>query len=567
MPSKVNADVEMHLHQRSAIAAMAAFENRFKSMMQSMEGDIKSQGKHTKDVADGFDKWVQNLKKSVIQAGSLLVTFGTVRKVVDLIRMDIDAAVQSAEKAKDKQLTFAEAMADIHFTLPATSTMTADDIQKRIMSSTSPYKEAMANAVRGAISAGLTEDVEDRAETALRISELRPDLARSKPEQLQALVEAVMIGRRAYGGTVEEQLGSMLTAASAARTTDIGAFSENIGGIMPILKQFGFNQRDALAFGASLSQAMNDPSGETTRTNAYTFVAQLREELSARGRQDIVGGDMFRFISDPNNEMGREIRNKLAGFLQAGLSQQETEELAAIQADPKIEGRARGKVALIQMLDAAGEKGPEHLQSMYATAQQEVLTGDAAGRFVEKRVQDLKSQSWYQTFLAQMAADAFLNQAALIPEKGLRGVATSTMKDVDPAMDNSWVANMPRRWLFEGNMASPQNSEEVLNLFMDQLYGRQAGLFDDGNRVTWRQLKDLFEGNTEGIRNSVGEIPLQQVLDTLSERDLKMFEALSTMIKSLMEIRDAIKDSNKDKPVQQPKKPASRAPVPFLWGP
>lgn len=565
--TKPQADVDLIVHMQSAMTALAAFEGRMKRMFDTIERSAKGVGNSTQTANDGFQNWIVSLGKIAATSFSLIAIYKSVEVIVSAIRREMDATIQTAQKAKQSQSTFNEALADVHYTLTPDSDISIDQIRERILNSPSPFKDAIARSARTAISADLESPISERLDTVLQIADIRGELLRSNPEEFNALVESVILARRAYGGTVREQVGSMQTAASVARPISIGHFAQHLGGTMPIMKQFGFNQDDALAFVSALSVAMNDRTGETTRTNAYTFVAQLEEELKSRGIM-IQGGDMLDYLA--GNEAGaQEVRMKLASYLRSGLTPQELEELQAAEQDPKIEGRARGKVALIQMLEPGGAKGPEHMQTLFALAREKVLTGKEAGEYTDRLQAELESQDWYQTLRAEYATENYKARRKLSPAMGMRGVTAGFLEDFrelgGSSANYAAIVRLMDTWRMTGT--DPSGAKEAAAIqtnaameLADRLRGQgylNADPVGIGQAIIGRDLK--------GPKTVTGpdgrQITYEEALATANWRDPQIVADLKDLILVMQDIKEILKGGipveEKNKPVQAPKQPAA----------
>lgn len=561
MTGKANADVEMHVHQASALAAIEALGNRIDRMMEGTTRGTRRQTKAAEETTSELDKWAQKIQKTITSSLTLAGVFTGVHKVIELARMELDAVLQKAQAARDMQLPLNEQMEAINTNLPPETDMSLDDIYKAIMQSPAKDKASLARAIKSTISAGLTEPVSDRVEAALKAVEFAPGLLSSDPEEFRSLVEAAMVAKRAHPGPVEEKIGAMFNAASAARPTTIGQFSRTIGGLVPMLKQFGFTEKEALAFGSSMSIAMNDTTGETSATNSYIFLSQMVTELGKIGRQDLKGQKMLDFLKS-NDPAANDLRNRMVSFLQSDLTPEEAADLAAGKLDPKIHGKARGKVAVMQWMDPEGvPRGQEHIQSLFAAAMQNIKTGPEAAAWLNERVGDIRGKPWYQSTKMEYAWKGWEAGRLADPEEGVAG-SLDELRANFAKLTNDWAS---KHWMLdkmagvERAMAGTSAARE-LEIQAQRIRDRQAGLVEaatgqgmrtEGGPLGQARLTADIWGNTPAI---------QDVLEQMTNRDKSLFIGLETLIEEMRLVREnlerGIPVEQKNAPLQAPRAPA-----------
>ena len=571
--TKPTADVRLAVSQASAGNAMKAFENRFKSMMGSMEASVKKQSIATKAVSKDVDSWGTNMAKVVGSAGAMYAAFSGIRSMVSLVRQEYAQLLETQNKAKETQLSFNDAMEDVRFTLPADAPPgTHSKIRQMIVNSDAPDKTALANAVRGTMSAGLTEDPLDRTQVAVKVAELMPHLRGAKADQLQALSESVMISRRVYGGTVEEQLGTMIAGASAARITDIGKYSRYIAGAQPALAELGYSQKGALSLLAAYSNVANDAMGETSGTNVVLFASQLHEEARKRGEMKIQGDDLLKFVSSPTEKMAKDIRLDLAAYLERDLTQEEALDLAAQNAHPNLRGKSKGKIGGFQFLQAdTGEFGDGHIRSQYEKAREVIVTGKAAAADLDRRLRVRDEDPAYLISRFDHANEDFTQRRELDPNVAMRAAVIEGIKDLH-LKTRGWGLSGSLQKGFMQIGSSDASPESMLESYRGLIDKRQGNILTSlgmpyeaaGNarRKKYRMTADsesvvgIWEDNTAIARAEPGQAIGSYFEGASSEikreaADLQRFEDKLVM---LLESIDA---NGKKQPIAAPNKPLS----------
>ena len=576
--TKPQADVDLILHVQSAMAALAQWTAAMDRATRKMEAQFGRVAKESKEVEKSTGLWDSGIARALITSGTLMGVFTSLRTLASVIRMDIEAAAQGAEKARGMSTSFNDYMAQIHHVLTPDSDMNINQIYEAIMKSGIPDKTKAAAGVLHGIGVGISEPVSQRVANVLRVGEMRPDLTNRASGEFESMISAVGIAQRVYPEySSEEILAAMEMASSVSLINDTVKFAQSVGPTLTGMKRMGFTLQEALSMNAAYSQSLGDTHGEVTRTLLMTATHQLHSEFRKRGRME-EGSAILAAMKDPNDPVVKEIRQYLASYLEEGLTKEEAEELAQLRSRPHAEGRARGKPSFIQSLESGRvPKGEEHWQSLYESAMQQILVGPEGAEFWKKHRAELVGQPWFQAAQLQISADKLRNNAFLDPSLAMSGIQRSQSEELSQMSGIGSFSLWATRAMWGlGDAVTKTRPDEMESLRrtytsnrmqQQKLLSRYGWYSGDISFLPHLPMEDdRFSQPGAALRRDreVGPdeiVPLSDILNRMHQSDANLFRALEAQIEELRQIKrnleNGIPVEEKNKPVQAPKQPAA----------
>lgn len=365
------AKVRMVFATQDAIRKFQRWATAAQMGMNKIQKSTKDQKKESEGVSDRMDRWTGAIGKATLAMGGFLAAARMGQTVIGLVRKEFDLIVQRTKNAADLQRPFAVALREAVDFIPEGGEkvdLTEDYLVQLASQGSVPGVDAV-RAFRAAMSttAGGAAEKKRGVDVAAEVMRLRPDLAED-PEQMDAVIASIIGRQRVFGGTVRQQLAALIEGANQAQTKDFQKFAENLGRQSVGLAAYGFTMQEADALLGGAGTAAFDVQGATTATNVTKAVAQAYQKLKVRGRGDIEGLDMFRFINetlegmtDSDRELAKELRGEFLGIFEKGLSKedlkmyQEVKQKRVVRGD--LNARERFRVFLQDLFQKERRQG------------------------------------------------------------------------------------------------------------------------------------------------------------------------------------------------------------------
>lgn len=248
-------------------------------------------------------KSVKQLRDFAVGLTGISSAAAAILMVVDQIRREYDNLIEKQRKNKQTNVPYEDAMSHAQFKvqgLMSGSELRSVTREYAIKSRNQLSEKAIAQIIAAAISArGVRskEDLRDALDTALAVSRISPHMETE---------DAAMVGAGAasfsarYGVRPEQGIGFLMKVGQKSNILGLDSLVNNMVPAIGAMTELGFDLPSAGAFVSALSQGMDDPSGETTRTAAINFATSLRERFRDKSGKVDVEAAMDALRSDPD---------------------------------------------------------------------------------------------------------------------------------------------------------------------------------------------------------------------------------------------------------------------------
>lgn len=307
-------DENVHIRVTSDMAGAVAALQQIALALQN----VGSKGDTAGEKLDGmFDKALSDAGSFALALTGVQGVTAALSTGMRAVTAEYDNWLQRAQKAAEKQITFADAHRQFSLMLnPAAGDMTPDEASARILKAAGPSGDAakIGTAFEAALNARGSLSSEQALQAVLHANRVRPDLDVSG---LNKFSDAMMTMQRDDPTlSMEQILGSMFNLQAASRSASMDDFAQFT---MPgITKSRGFFRktdtdfRKLAGFQLGIGMRAEDPSGRKTATGVTNFLKQFKTELTKAGLSKDASfeeAEEFAFKTDA----GRKVRNELLG--------------------------------------------------------------------------------------------------------------------------------------------------------------------------------------------------------------------------------------------------------------
>lgn len=448
-------DIELVIKKQIAAAQLRDVKRDLETLLDGIgQGATRNRPK-VRTISDEFKTIGVNIGRATVGMIGFQSAAAGIQTIIQAVRRELEIIKELQTTATEKTVPYGDRIADIGLTLPATSDISLEEINKRILASKVGNKNAMAEAVKSSINAGLALPVSERVDTALEVGEAFPFYARSDEETFKSLVEAVVQTKGMFGGSTQQQAGMLLAGASAARSTDMEMFAKNLSGIQVSLEPRGYTQEESLALVAAMGTRMVDPEGTTTFTNTLKLTEQLEEQFAKRRQKypqlrGMRGGDQMAFMAT-DDPIAQDIRAELLGvMMQGATSEQERRDLRLI-AQGKFEGKAKGKHAGMEFIQPPGSTAdkPGGVRYLYRQALEEIPDDlNAAGKLYADKKSLLEGTSILDPGRTATSSESLINQFDIDSGRAQKAEILELMEKVNSR--RAWGSIIPGSAVYAG---------------------------------------------------------------------------------------------------------------------
>lgn len=563
------ADIRLQVASNSAAAAMDLMTNKMKRMMKQMETGAEKAGNRAKKADRTFGSWAGSIAKS---SANLLVmgsALSSVYGVTQLISQEMQNQIDISQKLRDRQVPYQDKLKQVLFeAVPATVQDRGAfirDIDKRLSDAGIQDKTAGLQVIETVMSAMGDASVDKKIDFAMDIITGRRDrMNAASVDEMRAMTSAASMAQLLYedkGSSAMAQMGLMNRAKVFSAADETSSFVNNIAPVGNKLRQFGATQVEALAFAASLSNALNDRTGQLVDTAGQNIAAKMKlvetrfgaEEmkgLSFTQRRDFIRGD---------SKKAKQIRDYVLGAFSSELDV-DPDELAMMSESEfskrfgaKLGGRAKTMYVAMQWFQKKGMADFQgSLNQLYDSGLDQIGAKYKAPGVIDERAtyvaaeaafrKDMEIATKSQSFRA--ATNEMFNKQAtesLAQSRGneLFAELVTPGSQIDQILQMSGISGMDR----------------MLNRTM-----RSTGAFFGGAPSYEQSLlaaeSDLELARNELIRKNTG-LSGQLFLDASEERAMTILEErLTTIAEEIRLLRAENKEPKKVVPADpEPRKP------------
>jgi hypothetical protein len=227
-------------------------------------------------------KWVKNLRDFAIGMTGINSVSAGILAIVDQVRREYDNLQQRQNNSGKTNIGYEGAMSRALFKTQGLLTgsdlrsISADYARK------SEYQVSEAQILQlisSAVSArGVTnrKELKQALDTSVAVAKISPHM---DAEEASSVAAGSASFSARYGVTPEQGIGFLMKVGQKSNILELDSLVNNMVPAIGAMTSIGFDIDDAGAFVSTLSQGIDDPSGETTRTAAINFANSLRERF------------------------------------------------------------------------------------------------------------------------------------------------------------------------------------------------------------------------------------------------------------------------------------------------
>jgi hypothetical protein len=292
MGEKVQIDLSVESAQ--AVRAWLANNQGIVMNVDALKSLEKAADAAAKKSADGFksvEKSVASTADGVLKLTSGLSVLGTawkgITKLAELYKQELDQIIQRQRQSAEKQVAFAPAFHRAYHA--AGGEIPADELYETIVKGANGVNPTdLALTFEAATSAAGKLGKRAVLGSVMQTAKMRPDL---DVESRTNLSTGALQLQKEFGGSIEEAMAAVQQSFTTSRAENLATYSKNVVPTIVGLHQMGRGKdsyEDLASLAVGFGQAMNDPTGEKSRTSMIHLFKELKEKGAAAG---VVGGD------------------------------------------------------------------------------------------------------------------------------------------------------------------------------------------------------------------------------------------------------------------------------------
>lgn len=414
------------------------------TQFDKIKSKSKAAGRTTSEVFGGMGK---TAGRTMLQLAGIATAFQAVSRALMEVRRQQELNKKVGQEAISTQVSFGRQLAQT--VLPPGANITIPEIERmvqRTAQKTGIDPTELLQTAQEAASKGAGPNVKERIKRALDGSELVKFHDKSTRDEVVAQSQAL---KDFFGTSQKENVATILQASFAAPggTANLKQFSENtIGGAIN-LQGLGFEGekglKDVLSLLVGVQARTGDVEGATTRTNLINLFRDLEERFTAHGQEGVRGVEALRRVRDRDDKIGSLIRAEMLGVFEKVRPDEKRDEaelleIAKTLGGGKIRGRAKGIIALIELLQAVDIDN--ETKKKVSLARRDIPVGEAAVKRQREIEEQFKGTNVFRATQLQQDFNAFLKARELDPDVSVREQAFQFLRQVEEKTGGSALA-------------------------------------------------------------------------------------------------------------------------------
>lgn len=276
--------IELDVQDAAAVAAWL----RAKNSVVAYEQAIGRTTKRSKQAAATTGQMLSTAAMGIGRATMQMVGFGSalagIYTVVQVLRAEYENMVQKQQKAGDVRLRFEQAIASNIANVLPTGLFAQGELKSEALrigrdTGTSPIRAAslVGSAVTSAgISAENPAEKRFAIDAAIATARYGPELDQVSAEELAGVAASQA---KVFETTPRKAIGFLEKVRAQSNIRDQGNFIRNMAPGFSALEKLGFNEAEAGALMATISQRAGDTTGELTITSSLALGKALFERF------------------------------------------------------------------------------------------------------------------------------------------------------------------------------------------------------------------------------------------------------------------------------------------------
>ena len=532
---KPTADVRLSVAAQGAAAQMDQFMQQLKSAMGQLQGATGGVGKKAKETGWSFGTWFKNIGKAALAIELMQLPMKAVYFTAELVTKELEKQIELSKQAGERQVPYGAAMSNLVHSMPNSEDpkLLMEKIDSMVKESSVRDKTALLGIIEAGASSTSGMPYEQRAQIAVKVAEMRPDLMLSDPAALQNYVKSNVIAMSTFeghGATPESIQGLHQAALTSSAVGDPEKFAKEIASF-PAKAYSAFssispnyNQLELLQFISGISTAAQDTDGAISHTAGMNFLAQINEQFKSRGMDDVrkMGLNEQRDFLRGEDPRMKSMRSYLLGALNAeyDLSAEEESQIRNAQKDPaaiaKLRGRAKTKFVMMQLIQPRGTADTDGSFNSILKSTGSELPGsyEEAANYINKRINIVEKSDATQEFRLKDFVDKSVEGAAFNRSGSWAAMFEDGWFDefMTDVAGQSTSARRAQRWNttligMAGGNDRRQNEVENFRSMQTQIRQRMVEL---------EKHDDFYKGGHQGF--------VDIYKDGISEREAQLFQ-------------------------------------------